>query len=229
MKKVKLFLWIAILCSACSTPKFLTSDVKPAEINDMLKIDPFSYISLIEKGNCDVFSDSISNITKGILNESLKTFREKLHLSSEELNITDPLVTEELKEEIDFLISSAENNKNIKSIAITPLIESLLSVNDKRFGLIIVQYGFTRVKGNYGGQIIKEIGMAILSGLLTGVSDYETPIKANSTLHAIIVDNQNKNVAFYNKSVLQGSKPTKKENIIKQLNKIFENYFWKKQ
>ena len=229
MKKVKLFLLVAILCTSCSKQKFITSGIQSVEINDMLKIQPFAYISLIEKGNRDVFNDSISSNTKIILNESLEMFREKLHLSSEELNITDTHITEELKQEIDLLISSVQSNKDIKNIPITPLIESLLNTNEKRFGLIIVQYGFTRVKGNYGGQIVKGIGIGILTGLLTGVSVYQNPIKANSTLHAIIVDNQNKNVAFYNKSVLQDNEPTKKENIIKQLNKIFENYFWKKQ
>jgi hypothetical protein len=120
---------------------------------------------------------------------------------------------------------TAERNRSIKNIPITPLIDSLLNANVKRFGLIIVQSGFTRTKGNFGGQIAKGIGM----GILTMGMYYQTPIKANSTLYAMIVDNRNKNVAFYNKSVLQDKEPTEKENIIRQLNNIFEKYFWGKR
>ena len=222
MKRVKLFLWVAILCASCSTSKILTSDVKSVEITEILKIEPFSYISLIETGNRSAYNDSISSSTQLVLNESLETFRGKLRLSSEEIKLTDSLERERLERELNFLIMSAERNRNIKNIPITPLIDSLLKANDKRFGLIIVQSGFTRAKGNYGGQVAKGIGM----GILTMGMYYQTPIKANSTLYAMIVDNKNKNVAFYNKSVLQDKEPTEKENIIRQLNKIFETYFW---
>ena len=229
MKRVKLFLWVILLCTSCSTSNLLTSDVKPVEITKMLKIEPFSYISLIEKGNQAKLNDSISNITKVILNESLETFSEKLRLSSQEIKLTDSLGRKELEEEIRILIMSADRNKNVQNIYITPFLDSLLSVNNERFGLIIVQSGFTRTKGNYIGQAAKGIGIGILTGVLTGMAYTQTPIKSNSTLYAMILDNQNKNIAFYNKSVLQDKEPTEKGNIIKQLNKVFEKYFWKKQ
>ena len=229
MKRVKLFLWVILLCTSCSTSKLLTSDVKPVEITKMLKIEPFSYISLIEKGNQGKLNDSISSITKVILDESLETFSEKLRLSSQEIKLTNSFEREELEEEIRILIMSADRNKNVQNIHITPFLDSLLSVNNERFGLVIVQSGFTRAKGNYGGQVAKSIGIGILTGVLTGMAYTQTPIKSNSTLYAMILDNQNKNIAFYNKSVLQDKEPTERENIIKQLNKVFEKYFWKKQ
>ena len=225
MKRVLLFLLSVVLLSSCATSKFLSSDVKPVEIKEMLKFEPFSYISLIEKGNRSVYNDSISSETKIILNESLETFREKLRLSSEEVIFTDSLERKKFEREINFLILSAERNRSIKNIPITPLVDSLLSVNDKRFGLIIVQSGFTRAKGNYGNQIAKGIGM----GILTMGMYYQTPIKANSTIYAVIVDREEKNVAFYHKNGLQDKEPTEKENITKQIHKIFEKYFWETQ
>ncbi len=225
MKNVTLFLCVVFLCISCSPSKFLTSDVMPDEITEMLKIEPLSYISLIESGNRSVYNDSISKNTQLVLNESLETFKNKLHLSSEEIVLTDSLIKNRLEREINFLIMSAERKRSINGISITPLIDSLLDANNKRFGLIIVQSGFTRAKGNYGGQIAKGIGI----GILTLGMYYQTPIKANSTLYAMIVDNKNKNVSFYNKSVLQDKEPTEKENIIKQIKIIFEKYFWDKK
>ena len=230
MKKV-LFLWVVILSASCSSSKFFTSNVKPIEINEMIKVEPFSFISLIEKGNMGIYNDSISKIAKIALNESLEIFREKLRLSLEEIYVIDTLAKKELEQEIDFFIREAERNKKKKNhtIEITPLVDSLLSVNDKRFGLFIIQNGFTRAKGNYGGQVAKAIGMGILTGLATGTAYYQNPIKSGSTVYVVIVDNQEKNVAFYNKSIMQDREPTEKENITKQLQNVFEKYFWEKQ
>jgi len=228
MKKVILISLIAVLCASCSTSKFYTSDVKPVEITKMLEIEPFSYISLIKKGDQGVLNDSISNVAVGELNKSLEKFRGKLRLSSEEIILTDPVEREELEKDLRDLIMSAERNRSVKNIQITPLIDSLLYVNNERFGLLVVQSGFTRTKGNYRGQIAKGVGVGILTGVLTGMAYTQTPVKANSVLYVMIVDGLNKNVAFYNKSFLQKD-PTDKENISQQLNKVFEKYFWEKQ
>ena len=232
MRRMKLFFGIVILCTSCSASKFLVSDVKSAAINEMLKIEPFSYISLIEQGNMSAtYNDSISNYAKIVLNEALEIFRGRLNLSSEEIEIIDSFERKALEQELNFLIMSAERNRSINNIPITPLIDSMLIANNKRFGLIVVQNGFTRAKGNHGGQIAKGVGMGIITGILTMgmVSSYQVPTKANSTLYAVIVDSENKNIAFYNKSVMQDKEPTEKENITKQLHKVFEKYFWKKR
>lgn len=232
MKRVLLFL-VIIFSISCSSAKFFTSDVNPAEINEMIKIEPFTYISLVESGNRTILNDSISKISKILLNESLDTFREKLRLSSEDIIVTNSVDRAELEQEIDFLIMWAEGNINKRkkkrtNVEIPLMIDYLLRTNDKRFGLIVVQQGFTRAKGNYSGQVAKAIGMGILTGVATGTAYYQTPIKANSILYAMIVDTKEKNVAFYNKSVLQDKEPTVKENITKQLQFVFENYFWDK-
>ena len=228
MKKVILISLVAILCASCSTSKFLTSDVKPVEITRMLEIEPFSYISLIEKGNQGVLNDSISSIALEGLNKSLEIFSGKLHLSSEKIILTDSIERGKLEEELRIMIMSAERNRSLKNIQITPLIDSLLNVNNERFGLLVVQSGFTRTKGNYRGQMAKGVGVGLLTGLLTGMAYTQTPIKANSVLYVMIVDRQNNNVAFYNKSILQ-KEPTEIENIKQQINKVFEKYFWNKQ
>ena len=230
MKRM-LFLWVVILSASCSSSKFFTSDVKPFEINEMIKVEPLSFISLITKGNTGVYNDSISKIANIALNESLETFREKLRLSSEEIYVTDSLDRIALEHEIDFFIREAERNKKKKNhtIEITPLVDSLLSVSGKRFGLLILQSGFTRAKGNYGGQVAKAIGMGVLTGLATGTAYYQNPIKCGSTVYVVIVDNQEKNVTFYNKSIMQDREPTEKENITRQLQNVFEKYFWEKQ
>jgi hypothetical protein len=225
MKKI-IILWVVIFSASCSSPKFFTSGVNPSEIQEMIPIEPFSFITLIERGNRGNYNDSISKYSEMVIDEALESFRDDLRLSSDVIYTIDDQERRELEKEIDFLITSAERNKKKYSIEITPLVESLLDEYDQRFGLIILQDGFTRVKGNYGRQVAKAVGLGIMTGVLTGVYYDNSPIKASSTLHVVIVDNQEKNVAFYNKSVLQNKEPTEIANIIRQINYVFEKYFW---
>lgn len=218
-------MWIAIFSASCAPSKFLTS-VQPAEIQEMLKIEPISHISLIEKGNEPAYNDSISKSAEIILNESLAGLGEKLHLCPEEQKTADSLERKALKEEIDLLFISVEQDKKKKNTTpITPLIDSILTTNNKRFGLIIAQEGFTRSKRNYRGQIAKGLGI----GVLTLGMFYTVPYKANSMIYALIVDNKDKNVTFFNRSFILDQEPTKRENIDKQLRKIFENHLWKRE
>ncbi len=225
MKKIlPILLWTATLFSSCATSKMKTSEVQPSEITEMLKFEPFSFISLIEKGNKSTFNDSLSVQTKRILSETLETF-EKLRLVNVNNNTNDSLQTKEFEKDVIFLVSSAVSDKNIKNLTIPPQIISLLKENNKRFGLIIVQSGFTRVKNNFGGQVAKGIGL----GILTLGMYVQSPIKSNSTIYAIIVDAKNNNIAFYNQSFLQNKEPIEKETIKRQLDAIFQGYFWKEK
>jgi len=220
-------IFMTVVLASCSTPRRLTSDVKPMEVSEVLKIEAISYISLIEKGNMMTHNDSLSAIAQMALDKSVEQLREELRLSSDEIIISDLFDYEQLEEEILFLIRSLENSRDVRDVAITSSLEFLLSGNGKRFGLIVVQKGFARTGGNYRGQIAKNIGLGIATGLLTGVATYRTPMKSNSTLYAIIVDNQEKNVAFFNQS-WQEKDPTKQENITTQLKRTFEKYFSRK-
>ena len=210
--------------SSCAGTKLLTSNTRPEEVIDMLKFETLSYVSLIEKGNRSIQNDSVSNLAKDILFEALNSFGNKIPLSDKKQIFTDSISKDRFAREVNFLCLTADRNKSIKKLSIPPTIDSLLSVSGKRFGLITVVTGFTREKGNYGKQIAKGVGM----GLLTMGMYYQTPIKSNSTIYAVIVDNQEKNIAFYRKSILQDKEPTEKEVLVKQIQSLFEKYFWKK-
>lgn len=222
MRTLPILLWIVPLFASCAMSKMKTSEVQPSEITEMLKFEPFSYISLIEKGNKSTFSDSLSIQTKKVLSETLGMF-EKLPLVDMSRDTNDSLRVREIEKEVNFLVSSVIYTKSIKNLTIPPMIISSLKEHNKRFGLIVIQSGFTRAKGNFGGQVAKGIGL----GILTMGMYVQSPIKSTSSIYAMIVDAQNDEIAFYNQSLLQEKEPTEKKIIEKQLNMIFENYFWK--
>lgn len=225
MKGIKIFL-LLVCCGfvSCTVTKPLTSDVTPAEVTDLKLLEPYSYISMIKKGNQGELDDSISDISKQLNMEALKSYTGKIPLKGE-IFLTDSTVNHQLEKEYEQLILTAEKNRDITHLRITPTLDKVLESNETRFGLVVVSSGFTRVKGNYGKQVLK--GAAL--GILTMGMYYQTPVKAYSTVYAMIVDAQMDNVAFFRKSFLQDLEPINPNVLSKQYEDIFEKYFWPKQ
>ena len=97
MKHFTIILWIVLSRASCSSQKFFTSGVNAYEINEMIKIEPFSFITLIERGNRGSYNDSISNYSEMVLNEALESSRRDLRLSSEEIYTIDDQERNELE------------------------------------------------------------------------------------------------------------------------------------
>jgi len=210
--------------SSCTTTRPLKSDVKPSEVTDLQYFEPFSYISLIETGNRAKYNDTISKKSEELLLNVVNKFGGKIPVTGI-ISVSDTITKNKLEKEIEFLFLSADRTKNISNLKITPIIDSLIAANGKRFGLITVGTGFTRAKGNYGGQIAK--GAAI--GILTLGMYVQTPIKSSSVIYVMIVDIKQNNVAFFKKSILQDKDPLDEAVLKKQFQKIFEGYFWSKE
>lgn len=225
MKGLRILL-LLICCGfiSCTVTKPLTSDVTPAEVTDLKLLEPYSYISMIKKGNQGELDDSISDISKQLNMDALKSYTGKIPLKGE-IFLTDSTVNHQLEKEYEQLILTAEKNRDITHLRITPTLDKVLESNETRFGLVVVASGFTRVKGNYGKQVLK--GAAL--GILTMGMYYQTPVKAYSTVYAMIVDAQKDNVAFFRKSFLQDQEPINPNVLSKQYEDIFEKYFWPKK
>lgn len=223
MKYYNLLLIIfgVLTVSSCTTTKPLNSNVKPSEVTDLQYFEPMSYISLIQSGNRSKYNDTISKKSEKLLLKTVEEFGGKIPVTSI-ISITDTNTKNALEKEVEFLCLSADRQRNIANLKITPIIDSLLGSKGKRFGLITVATGFTRAKGNYGGEIAKGAAM----GILTLGMYYQTPIKSNSTIYVMIVDTKENNVAFFTKSVLQDKDPIDETVLKKQFQKIFEGYYW---
>jgi hypothetical protein len=210
-----------IILSSCTATKPLTSSVQPAEVTNLKLLEPYSYISMIKKGNKGQVDDSISFISKQLNIDVLKNFTGQLPITGN-IILTDPVTNKSLEKEYENLVMTADRNKNILNLKITPTLDKILEANETRFGLIVICTGFTRIKGNYGKEVVK--GAAL--GILTLGMYYQTPVKAYSTIYAMIVDSKEDNVAFYRKSFKQDMEPLDQLVLTKQYKKIFEGYFW---
>ena len=218
------FSLISLLINSCTTTKMLTSNVNPSEITDLKLLEPFSYISMIKKGNRGQLDDSISYISKNLIIKTLESYVDQMPLTGK-IILSDTTINNTLEKEFEALLLTAERTKNISNLKITPTIDKILEANETRFGLLIVSTGFTRVKGNYG----KEVAKGAALGILTLGMYYQTPVKAYSTIYAMLVDSKEDNIAFYKKSYMQDKEPLDEIVLTKQIKKIFEGYFWEKE
>lgn len=224
MKYLKQLFFGLLILSSCTTTKPLTSSVNQNEISDLQSFEPVSYISLIERGNRGKFNDSLSQSSQELITSALNSYPNNIPLTGN-ITVIEPRIKQILAKDIENLCISAVRQKTIATLKITPMLDSLLESRGKRFGIITAATGFTRKKGNYGGQIAK----GVLTGILTMGMYYQTPIKANSTIYAMIVDSKNNNIAFFRKSFVQDKDPLDEDVIKKQIQKLFEGYFWTKQ
>lgn len=214
------------ILGSCSTTKLLTSNLKPNEVTGLLYLEPFSYISMIEHGNMEILNDSLSNESKQLLNKIVHDFKGNISLTGE-IILTNNAIKLRLEKEIEHLYLTTTNLKSISNIKITPVIDSLLESNNKRFGLITVASGYTRTQSNYFVRQVKQT-TGIATHILTKGIYPLFPTKATkafSTLYVMIVDANQNNIAFYRKSVNSGD-PTDKNVLTYQFRKIFEGYYF---
>lgn len=214
-------LLIACLVSSCSTSKIVKSELDPHAIQELQVFHPVSKIYHINKGNTLNLNDSLSRFSRILLLDILLD-NESLPLGQEIL-AEDRYAQELLDEEIEAFFVKINNTKKkeLSQLTVPPMVSHLLTENNKRFGLLTATTGFNRRKGNYGGQILKSVGI----GILTMGFYYPVPIKASSFVGAVIVDNDSNEVAFFRISQVPEIDPMNKTKLSRQLELIFKGYF----
>lgn len=208
---------LLILLSSCLTTKPFHPNIQPQEIADVLKFETISYVSFIEHGNRGVFNDSLSKTSKSNFDEILIAGN-YVPLTGM-VNSKDTTIKKRLEVEMQYLFLTAGVERKVSALKLTPTLDSVLEANGKRFGLLTMTSGFTRRKGNYGGQVAK--GTAV--GLLTLGMVVPTPIKSNSTISAMIIDAKENNVSYYKTHAVADVEPLDRDIIRRQLNSVFYN------
>jgi hypothetical protein len=221
MNPVKCLIVILLACFlfSCTTTKPFVSSVNPNELTDVQRFEPLSFIQLIEIGNSGQFNDSLSLLSKKLINETLDGYKEIVPISNA-IAIDGFFEKIAVEEEIEFLCTATDKGSNLSIMKITPVIDSILDAREKRFGMLTFSTGFTRAKYNYGLQVFKSIFL----GVFTLGMYVQTPVKASSTVYIMIVDAKDNNIAYFRKSFLHGSEPLKPKVIKNQIESIFKNY-----
>lgn len=220
MKKIVFFLSIVILISSCTSSKLVNRSVPGSAIKEPAYFEPLAFVSVIDKGNSGKHNDSLSAVSKILLDSVIQ--QSKNLKVSKKIEIADLKFKEEIDGELSSLIQNIIKTNKIEGVKIPAKIDSVLSISNHRFTIATVASGFGRVKGNYGKQIAKGMGIGVLTlGMYVPV-----PIKASTTLYVIIFDAQKREIIYYAKSSPIEKSPTDKKALEKQYRTLFEGYIY---
>ena len=214
---------ICLILTACGTKlPYISAD--KSELTEIACFYPFSYIEFIETGNQTKYNDSLSReaemLHRNILENHSKTFR-----ITARIPLADEQNQASLEDEVNMLISRITQSKGLKQQAIPATMDSLLKTSGKRFGLITVNTGFSRIKGNYGRQVAANVALGVITGVLTGISWYQVPTKASSTVYTMIDDSMKGEIVFFDHSTVEAN-PLDDGVIEKQLTKLINHCFY---
>jgi hypothetical protein len=205
--------------TSCTSMHPLLSGVTAEEINDIVLIEPLSYISLIEKGNQAKLHDSLSGVSHELITEVLR-MRSRPHVTAYS-HIEDTLIYKEIEEDIQVMLMIAEHQQNVENIRSSQTLDSLILSSGKRYGMVAVTTGFTRGYGNYGREVAKGVAVGVLTlGMYT-----QAPIKNRSDIYIGIVDARESRLVFYNRSQQPEQDPLDHLVLLDQLHDIFGAYF----
>jgi hypothetical protein len=220
--------FILITLVSCAT-RLLTSNIKANELTDILYLEPFSNISLIRSGDKGNLNDTLSERSNRLLIKVANNYKGRIPISTN-IILKDVLLRSRLHREISDLLNNTVEQKSISNLKIPPLIDSLLELNNKQFGLITFGTGFIRTKNNYSKEIVNDVAATVAVSVLSGgkLMAHEKTIKFRSRIYAMIVDAKNNNVIFFNTSLLDNYDPLSESTITQNFQKVFEGYFWPK-
>ncbi len=197
----------------------VNKNIQPNEVHNISYYEPISIISLIEKGNKPKPSDSLSNISSKILDSIIE--KSNLPKVDKQISFGNPKLKTRLENDILKTMSDVRKSKKLESIKTTNLMDSIVKSENQRFALCIINAGFARRKNNYGNQVAKGIGVGILTlGMYTPV-----PIKANTSLYAMIYDATTSSVSFFNYFPIIEKSPVDRKNLENLYKKLFEPYY----
>lgn len=215
---------LGIIFQSCVANKYLSSATPKNEVINMDYFEPYSYVRLIKRGNKSELNDSLSLESKRKIDSVMYSNR-NFYKIKDKIIIDNNTLNQKVENELSYLIQSAMQKRKLEGIELTPVIDSILESRNQRFALGIVATGFGRRKGNFGGQIAKGVAIGVLTlGLFTPV-----PIKSNLSLYTIIVDSKKNEITFYKNTLPIEKSPTDPIIIKKQLDKLYENYLFKKK
>lgn len=221
MKKTLVIIIVSVLFggffASCTVNRGFVSTLTRADIQRVQQFEPLSQVGIIEKGNKVTYSDSLSEVAKGLFEIALS--REKTIPVKGNIVIEDSIVNKKVQYEIYLLMNYIENNIRVKDIPIPPTIDSILEARNERFGLLAYNWGFTRTGGNYAGQI----GKGVLLGVLTLGTVYTVPYKDMIRSGIIIADSQNNNLAYVS-TMNRESNPLKAETYRLQMTDLLKKY-----
>lgn len=219
MKNLFILSAALVVLTSCAATMLTDKSVKAADITDLANFETVSMIHFIEKGNRMQPNDSLSLISTRVLDSIALASQNPRILRS--LTVADTATRKQFRADVLLTMEQIMKSGKLEQVRTTPLMDSIARSQNQRYTLCLVNAGFARKKGNYTNQVAKGIGIGILTlGMVTPV-----PIKANTSMYAMIYDSQRSSVVFYNAAMPVERSPVDPANLTQMYSKMYNGFF----
>lgn len=197
-----------------------TPMVEASMIEELAIYHPISDLGIIGKGMEREHSDSVSRISEQLWLDILQSNQHRLPKAK--VRGFDFIADRDVFEiEIENLMIMASSGEPFERIKVPPYLYTLLEKDDSRYVMLSYLTGFTRKKGNLTGEVLKAVGIGVLT------MDMYTPnvVSHESDILVLIMDKELGHAVFYRRSLALESHPLKTKKLQRQFKQLFKGYF----
>jgi hypothetical protein len=161
---------LGLLVAATGFVQRLAGGFRPADITEMVFVQPAAAVGIIAQGNQNTPNPDASADASEALRQALLRHDEKLHLKSQ-LPTKDSLLQRAVLR-FTFQASRELAGSRKRPLPVSaPWLDSLLTTQKQRYCLFSFVQGYTRTASNNRGRMAKDLGIGLLSmGMVMPVS-----------------------------------------------------------
>lgn len=203
------------LCS-CGAARKVAADAPFRK--DLVLFDPVSRIDVVGQQKQMERSETVSADAQNLLKDKLCTFDCGVEISS--IYVPDQLeeafaIQDDITALGQWYIESAGGD--LKYITIPETVDRLIEESGHRYGLAIYSIGYSRTGGNYALEIVKSIGIGLLTGWVSA------PYKNETHIYMMILDSETDKI-IYNRHCYGEYDPLKEKHVEKALKRTFSDF-----
>jgi hypothetical protein len=217
------FALIALLSFASCQTGYVAQGIKANQIKDIACLPPIISIQVIEQGNQGLYDPFLSQKAAAEYKSLIEIPHNQkfLHLSNDTLPTMPIHLQRRIMNEGHYLVAQAVGQRSVQNLPISPTIDSVLEANNKRYGMICVENGFTRTKQNQRDKAAETVGIGLLTlGMYIPIS-----YSAGATMYCVLVDAQTNQAIYCHSAQMTDNEPDNPETISKLLSAVFRDFF----
>ena len=217
------FALIALFSFTSCQTGYVAQGIKANQVKDIACLPAIVSIQVIEQGNQGLhdpfLSQKAASEYKSLI--GIPHNQKFLHLSSDSLPEMPINLQRRIMNEGHYIVAQAIGQRSVQNIPISPTIDSVLEANNKRYGMICVENGFTRTKQNRRDKTGETIGIGLLTlGMYVPIS-YSSGV----TMYCALVDAQTNQTIYCHSAQMTDNEPDNPETIGKLLSAVFRDFF----
>lgn len=213
-----------ISCGSVGTVQVPPVKVGPADVVNVVLVNPYTEIMLLENKQEAAYSEPLSYASGQLIKEAI--WEQKFWIPvTDTTSIKGDSIINTYKSFLRSVMVTKEAERYY--VPVPSELDSLIESTGHRFGMIVWGTGFERSKGNQRKAEALSLAVGILTAVATmGTAYYvSTPYEGALTLNAVIIDTRDDCVVYHNSVSATDKKPTDYSTVNSLVKKLFSDYY----